>query len=91
MPKYDDGSFIRGAIFLHNTKRVTSNKFQQAKRVKKINWKHPHCTVISVNEVWHHILKYPEVITNLIFVMIETTLLETISGKSLRDTENPTN
>ena len=67
---YADGSLIRHDCFLENTKRATSDKFQQAERDRKRNWKHPQRTVIIVNEVWYHILKYPEVITNLNFVMI---------------------
>ena len=46
---------------------------------------------MSVNEVWDHILKYPEVITYLNFVMIQKTSLEKRTGKSLKNTENPTN
>ena len=80
-----DGTLIRRANFLHNTKRATSDKVQQAEREKKRAWKHPQGTVISINEVWHHILKYPEVITNLNFVSIPTTPLETRTGKSLRN------
>ena len=52
---YANGSLIRRAMFLHNTKRATSDKSQQAEREKKQNWKHPQGTVISINEVWHHI------------------------------------
>ena len=85
------GSLIRRAIGLHNTQRVTSYKVQQAERDNKQNWKHPQGTVISVIEVWHHILKYPEVITNLNFVMIQTTSLETRTGKSIQNPDNPIN
>ena len=46
---------------------------------------------MSVNEVWDHILKYPEVITYLNFVMIQKTSLEKRTGKSLKNPENPTN
>ena len=63
-----DGILIRCAIFLHNTKPAISDKVQQAEQENKRNWKHPQGTVISVNEVWHHILKYPEVITNMNFL-----------------------
>ena len=70
-----DGSLIRSEMFLHYTKCVTSDRVQQVEREKKRNWKHPQGAVISINEVWHHILKYPEVITNLNLVMIQTTLL----------------
>ena len=74
-----------------NTKPVTSDKSQQVEQEKKRNWKHPQGTVISVNEVWHHILKYPEVITNLNFFMIQTTSQETRTRKSLQTPENPKN
>ena len=63
-----DGSLIRYAIFLHNTKPAISDKVRQSEQENKRNWKHPQGTVISVNEVWHHILKYPEVITNMNFL-----------------------
>ena len=77
--------------FLDNTKRVTSDKVQQSEQERKRNWKHPQGTVISINEVWHHILKHPEVINNPNFVMIQTTSLETITGESLQNPDNPTN
>ena len=85
------GSLIQRANFLHNTKCVTSDKVHQAEREKKRNWKHPQGTVISANKVWHHILKYPEVITNLNFFMIQTTSLKTRTRKSLLNPDNPTN
>ena len=84
------GSLIRRAIILHHTKCVTSDKVQQAERDKKHNCKHPQGTVISVDEVWYHVLKNPEVITNLNYVMIQTTSLESITGKSLQNPENST-
>ena len=71
MSTSDDGSLIRHAIVLHNTKRVTSDRVQQSEQYNKRNWKHPQVTVISVNEVWHHILKNSENITNTNFVMIQ--------------------
>ena len=85
-----DGSFIRRVIFLYNTKHVTFDKPQQEEREKQRNWKHPQGRVISFNEVWNHILKYTEVITNLNFVIIQKTLLETRTGKSLQNPDNPT-
>ena len=85
------GSLIRHAIVFHNTKHVTSHKLQQAALEKKRNWKHKQGTVIGINEVWHHILKYPEVITNLTFVIIQTALLETVTGKPLQNPDNITN
>ena len=83
----DYGSLIRREICLHNTKRVTSDKVQQAEREKEQNYKHLQGTVVSVNEVWHHILNYPEVITDQIVFIIQTTLLEKRSGKSLQNTD----
>ena len=76
---------------MENTKRGTSDKVQQSEQEKKRSWKHPQGTVISINEVWHHILKYPEVITNLNLVMIQTASLETRTGESLQNPDNPTN
>ena len=84
-------SLIQCAFFLKNKKCVTSDKVQQEERKKKSNWKHPQGTVISVNEVWHHILKYPEVINNIHFFMIQRTLLETRTGKSPQNMDNPKN
>ena len=86
-----DGSLIRRELFLQNNKRVTSDEVQQAEQEKKRNWKHPQGTLISGNEFWYHILKYPSFITNLIFVMIQTTFLETRTGKSLRNPEDSKN
>ena len=86
-----DVSLTGCAIFLQNAKHFISNKFQQAELEKKCKWKHPQGTVISVNEVWQHILKYPEVITIMNFVMIQTTLLESRTEKSLQNPENGTN
>ena len=70
MSTSDDGSLIRHAIVLHNNKRVTSDRVQQSEQYNKRNWKHYKVTVISVNKVWHHILKNSENITNMNFVMI---------------------
>ena len=70
-----DGSLIRRSNFLHNTKIVTSDKQQQKERQSKRSWKHPQGRVISLNEILHHLLKYPEVITDLKFIQIPTTSL----------------
>ena len=45
---------------------------------------------ISINEVWHHILKNLENITNMNFVMIQKTSLETRTGESLWNPDNIT-
>ena len=44
-----DGSLIQRATFFHNTKCVTSDKYQQAEREKKRNCKNPQGIVISIN------------------------------------------
>ena len=85
------GSLIWRENVLQNSKPVTYDKFQQAEQENKRNWKHLQGTAISINEVWHHILKYPEVITNLNFVMIKKHLLETRTGKSKQNLDNPIN
>ena len=59
MSTSSDGSLIRCENVLHNTKRVNSDKFQQAELDKKRDWKHPQGTVIITNKVWHQILEYP--------------------------------
>ena len=76
---------------MRNTKCFTSDKLQQAKLEKKQKLEHRQGTVISINEVCQHILKYPEVITNMNFFMIKTTLLEKRTGKSLRNLDNLAN
>ena len=83
MSTSDDGRLIHRAIIFHNTKRVTSNIVQQSEQYNKRNWKHYKVTVISVNKVWHHILKNSENITNMNFVMIQKTSIETRTKKSL--------
>ena len=80
-----DGSLIRRDNMLHNTKRVTSDKVQQKEREKKRSSRHPTGTVICTNEILHHILKYPEVLTDLIFTQIQTTSIETRTRCSLRN------
>ena len=76
---------------MDNTNFFTSNKFQQAEQEKKRNWKHLQGKLIIVNEAWYHILKYPEVITNLNFVIIQTTSLESITVNSLQNIDDSTN
>lgn len=87
----NDGGLIRRDNMLHNTKQVTSDKVKQMEREKKRNWKHPQGQVVSTNEILHHVLKYPEVYTDLCFVRIPTTSLETRTGKSIRSKEEANN
>lgn len=82
------GTLVRRGNFLHNTKRVTSDVVQQKERESKRSWKHPQGRVVSLNEIWHHLLKYPETYSNLRFVVIQSTSLETRTGKSLRNPDS---
>ena len=86
---YYDDSLIICYNILHNTKRVTSEKYQQEEWDKRQKCKHPQGEVISVNEFLHQMFKYPEVITNENFVITQTTSLETRTGKSPQNPDNP--
>lgn len=87
--KVDDkstGSLMTKATFLHNTK-VSSSKINEDKlREKKYESKYPQGRCISHMEMLHVMLKYPEVITNLSFVTIQTMPLEFRSGMGLDQT-----
>ena len=74
------GSLISNAQFLHNTK-VTSSKIQEDKdREKRRDSKNPQGRCISLMEMLHVMLKYPEVYTNLRFISISTMPLELRAG-----------
>lgn len=79
-----NGDLIRRSNFMHNTKISSSNYFQEKEREKKRDWKHPQGRCMSINEILHHILKYPEVITDLRFEDIPTVSLELRTGISLK-------
>ena len=70
------GSLIRRSNFLHNTKISSSVYHQQKEQELKRDYNHTLGRCISINEILHHILKYPEVITDLRFVIILTMSLE---------------
>ena len=72
-----EGQLMRKVSFLHNSK-VTSSKMAQDK--EKDSTKKNHGRVITRNEMLHVLLKYPEVITNLIFVKVTTMPLEFRAG-----------
>lgn len=74
-----DGELIRQAHYLHNTKIVSSKIAQEKEREKdrKTKNKHQvHGRCISINEMYHHMLKYPDVYTDLEFKKVPTTALE---------------
>lgn len=80
------GELIRQAYFLHNTK-ITSSKIAQEKereKTQKSRSKYEvHGRITSVNEMLHHILKYPDVFTDVEFKKIQTTSLEFRAGTKL--------
>ena len=68
------GKLAAKATFLHNTK-VTSSKMGEDKdREKHKNKAQIIC--ISHMEIIHVMLKYPEVVTNLIFIKVSTFQLD---------------
>ena len=79
------GNLVTKATFLHNTK-VTSSKINEEKEKKKQDKGYPQGRVISHMEMLHHMLKYPEVITNLNFISIPTMPLEFRAGLAMDST-----
>ena len=75
-----DGSLIMRSNFLHNTKISSSVYHQQKEQELKREYNHTLGRCISINEILHHILKYPEVITDLRFVIIPTMSQELRTG-----------
>ena len=69
---------VTKATFLHNTK-VTSSKMGEDKD-RLNNKKKPNGNVISVLQMLHHILQYPEIVTNLEFIKVSTMPLELRAG-----------
>ena len=64
------------AEFLHNTKISSSAKAEKDLQDKKYSKDAPKGRMISLNEMLHVMLKYPEVITDLQFTTIPTVPLE---------------
>lgn len=82
----EHGELIRKAYFLHNTK-ITSSKMAQdnerEKNEKKKNKQEVHGRCVSVNEMLHQMLKYPDVFSDLEFKKIPTTSLEFRVGSKI--------
>jgi len=72
-----DGTFVRKKEYLFNTKVSSSFMAQHKdKEGKSRNATSPKGRIISINEMCHVMLKYPEVFTDLVFTIISTSPLE---------------
>eukprot|EP00957_Ditylum_brightwellii_P212251 15367136-Ditylum_brightwellii.AAC.3 len=75
-----NGKLITKATFLHNIK-ITSSKINKDKdKESKRGFYHPQGCVLSLMEMLHVLFKYPEVYTDLKFVIVPTLPLELQSG-----------
>ena len=81
-----NGMLVTKATFLHNTKVTSSKMGEDKQRKQKSDSSYPQGRCISHMEMLHHMLKYPEVITNLRFTTIATTPLEFRAGLDLEST-----
>jgi hypothetical protein len=85
--KQKNGCLVNIATFLHNTK-VTTTKINEEKS-RKDNANHPQGRCISHMEILHQLLKYPEVVTNLRFVTIQTMPIELRTGVKIEKPTTP--
>ena len=76
MNKDNKGGLVTQSTYLHNTKVTTSDVQQEKEKEKEKNFKHPEGRCISLTEMLHVMLRYPEVYTDLCFVSISTLPLE---------------
>ena len=82
------GQLATKGQFLHNTKIATSKKNEDDARAKSRDSTHPQGRAISLNEMVHLLLKYPEIITNLVFIFISTLPLEFRAGTAKKEKFN---
>ena len=68
----NSGLLITKATLLHNTKFSSSNINQEKYCEQKRDRKHDHVIEISETDILYVMLKYPEVMTDLVFVTIPT-------------------
>jgi predicted GIY-YIG superfamily endonuclease len=80
---YKNGCLIKKSVFLHNTKVSTTKINEESERNASKDAKLPQGRCISHLEMIHQLLKYPEVVTNLRFVTIQTVPLEMRSGVAI--------
>ena len=76
---------VSKATFLHNTKVTSSKIAEDEKRQKDNNKPQGHC--ITLMEMLHLMLRYPEVYTNIEFIKVTTMSLQFCAGIQL----NPRN
>ena len=74
--KEKKGSLQTNSTYLHNTKITTSDIQQEKERKENRDNKHPQGRCISLTEMLHVMLRYPEVYTDLVFISISTMPLE---------------
>ena len=70
------GEINTSSTYLHNTKITSSNIQQEKEKEKRRDTNHPEGRCISLTEMLHVMLRYPEVYTDLRFVSISTMPLE---------------
>jgi hypothetical protein len=83
-----NGALVTKSQFLHNTK-VVSSKINEDKAKENMRGNdHPQGRAISLMEMYHHIFKYPEIYTDLNFVIIPTVPLELRKGTQVKMKSN---
>ena len=80
------GRITTRAVFLHNTKVASSKMGEDKERAKYDGMIQGRC--ISLMEMMHVMLKYPEVYTNMRFISIPTMPLELRAGVVLDTNSN---
>eukprot|EP00957_Ditylum_brightwellii_P072326 5497292-Ditylum_brightwellii.AAC.1 len=72
----ESGALVTKDQFLHYTKITGSKTNEEKKRKSKHGYDHPQGRASSLMEMYHHIFKYSEVLTDLCFKSIPTVALE---------------
>jgi predicted GIY-YIG superfamily endonuclease len=74
--KSDKNRLESNSTYLHNTKITSSDKQQQKEKVEDRDSKHPQGRCVSLTEMMHVMLRYPEVYTDLVFISVSSLPLE---------------
>lgn len=86
------GRLVSKGSYLHNTKIASSKMGEETKKKENNNYKKPQGRCISLIEMIHTMLHYPEVVKDIDFVQVPTTPLESRPGISINsDVERDTN
>ena len=80
-----NGALISETAFLHNTKITSSKMNEDKQRETKRDHNHVQGRIISLMEMLHSMLRYPEVYTDLCFISITTTPLELRPGIEIQN------